>query len=129
METVLLVALGGAVGTLARYFASGLAARWLGLDFPYGTVLVNLTGAFLIGFIQQLAVETAVVPENARLFLTTGLMGGFTTYSAFSYETARLIETGAWSLAVVNVVGTTAGCLALCFLGIGMGRLVAELRG
>jgi CrcB protein len=129
MATALLVALGGAIGTLARFFASGLAARWLGTDFPYGTVLVNLAGAFLIGFIQQLAIETARVPEGARLFLTTGLMGGLTTYSAFSYETARLIEADAWMLATVNVVGTTAGCLALCFLGMAVGRLVADMRG
>jgi CrcB protein len=85
VERVLLVALGDAIGTLLRYFTSGLAAKWFGIDFPYGTVIVNLVGSFLIGLIQEIATGTLRLPENARLFLTTGLMGGLTTYSAFSY--------------------------------------------
>jgi CrcB protein len=129
MEMALLVALGGAIGTLVRYVTSGLAAKWLGVDFPYGTVIVNLVGAFCIGFVQQVATQALLLPESTRLFLTTGLMGGLTTYSAFSYETVRLIEADALLLAAVNVVGTTAGCLTLCFLGIAVGRLAVELRG
>jgi CrcB protein len=126
---VLLVALGGAIGTLLRYFTSGLAAKWFGIDFPYGTVIVNLVGSFLIGLIQEIATGTLLLPENARLFLTTGLMGGLTTYSAFSYETVRLAEAGAWPQAWINVVGTTAGCLLFCVAGIAVGRLLIGLRG
>jgi CrcB protein len=129
VERVLLVALGGAIGTLLRYFTSGLAAKWFGIDFPYGTIIVNLVGSFLIRLIQEIATETLVLPENARLFLTTGLMGGLTTYSAFSYETVRLAEAGAWPQAWINVVGTTAGCLLLCVAGIAVGRLLIGLRG
>ena len=129
MERVLLVALGGAIGTVLRYLTSGFAAKWFGLDFPYGTLLVNLVGAFLIGLIQQIALETLLLPEDARLFLTTGLLGGLTTYSAFSYETVRLMEANAWPQAWVNVVGTTVGCLLLCGIGIVVGRFVAGLRG
>ncbi len=129
MERVLLVALGGAIGTVLRYFTSGLAAKLFGIDFPFGTIIVNLIGAFLVGLIQQIATESLLIPENGRLFLTTGLMGGLTTYSAFSYETVRLLEANAWPQAWINVVGTTVGCLLLCVAGIAMGRLLIGLRG
>jgi CrcB protein len=125
VERVLLVALGGAIGTVLRYLASGLAARWFGAEFPYGTLIVNLAGAFVIGFVQQVGTETLLVPDNVRLFLTTGMMGGLTTYSAFSYETLRLAEAGAWR-AGLNVLLTTAGCLALCAAGMALGRALTR---
>lgn len=125
MERVLLVALGGALGSVARYATATAALRWLGADFPYGTLAVNLAGSFLIGLIQELALQTALIPDDLRWFLTTGVMGGLTTYSAFSYETARLIQTGAWPAAAVNVVTTTVLCLLLAILGIAAGRSLA----
>ena len=73
--------------------------------------------------------ETLLIPSDVRLFLTTGVMGGLTTYSAFSYETVRLLELGAWHYAGLNVLVTTALCLALCFLGMATGRLLGVLRG
>ena len=111
-----------------RYLVAILAVQWLGTGFPYGTLIVNMTGAFLIGLVQALAADTALVSESTRLFLATGMMGGLTTYSAFSYETARLLEQHDWSLAWINVLVTTVVCLVLCFLGIGAGRLVLSLR-
>ena len=129
MDRVLLVAVGGGVGSVLRYLTSGLAARWLGLDFPYGTLIVNVTGSLLIGVVQALAEEAAVLPEPARLFLSAGVMGGFTTYSAFSYETMRLIELDALGRALVNVVVTTLVCLSVCALGLAAGRYVVSLKG
>ncbi|HET7340202.1 MAG TPA: fluoride efflux transporter CrcB [Methylomirabilota bacterium] len=129
MERALLITFGGAIGTLLRYLTSVLAARWLGTEFPYGTLIVNLTGAFVIGFVQQLGTEALLIPDHTRLFLTTGMMGGLTTYSTFSYETVQLLELGAWSQALLNVVVTTVICLALCFLGMGVGRMLVTLRG
>jgi CrcB protein len=129
VERMLLIALGGAIGTILRYLTSGLAVKWFGIDFPYGTIIVNLVGAFFIGLIQEVGTETLLLPDNTRLFLTTGLMGGLTTYSAFSYETVRLIEANAWPQAWINVVGTTTGCLVLCFVGIAVGRLALGPRG
>jgi CrcB protein len=126
---VLLIALGGALGSSLRYLTALLAARWLGLDFPYGTLIVNLAGAFAIGLVQELAIATSLVPEHLRLFLTTGLLGGLTTYSAFSYETVRLADNGAWGQASINVLVTTTLCLALSFLGIACGRLLTGARG
>jgi CrcB protein len=129
VDRVLLVALGGALGSALRYATNGLAIRWLGLDFPYGTLIVNLVGSFLIGVVQALAAEAAVVPEPARLFLSAGVMGGFTTYSAFAYETVGLVGAEAWSRALANVVVTTIGCLTLCMIGIAVGRGALALRG
>jgi len=129
MERALLITLGGAIGTALRYFTSLLAARWFGSDFPYGTLIVNLSGAFIIGLVQELGTETLLIPDNVRLFLTTGMMGGLTTYSTFSYETVRLMEVNAWHQAWINIFVTTVVCLSLCFLGIAAGRLLLALRG
>jgi len=119
------VCLGGALGSGLRFVMTIAAARWLGADFPWGTLFVNLAGAFLIGFVQQVAF-THVVSEESRLLMSTGVLGGLTTYSAFSYETVRLAQTGAWRAATVNVGATTFLCLALCYAGMVVGRLVTR---
>lgn len=127
LARLLLVCLGGAVGSGLRYVIGVLAVRWLGADFPFGTLIVNLVGSFLIGFVQEGAMRN-VVTEHARLFLTVGVMGGLTTYSAFSYETVQLMQTGAWTRAWVNLVVTTALCLALCLLGMAAARGAFAVR-
>ena len=99
------------------------AAR-LRRPFPWGTLLVNLTGSFLIGLVQALAVDGLGLAEDTRLFLATGILGGFTTYSAFSYETVALMHRGAWTPAWLNVVLTTSCCLLLCYAGILTGRVL-----
>jgi CrcB protein len=121
LDRFLLICLGGALGSGARYLVSLAAVRLLGAEFPFGTLMVNLVGSFGIGFVQHLG-AAAVVPEGLRLFLVVGIAGGLTTYSAFSYETIRLLEVGAWTRAWVNVVVTTAACLALCLLGLATAR-------
>ena len=128
MDRVVLVAVGGGIGSVLRFLTAGMAARWLGLDFPYGTLIVNVVGSFLIGLVQALAEQAAVLPESARLFLSAGVMGGFTTYSAFSYETIRLVELDAVGRALANIVATTLVCLAVCVLGLATGRYIVALR-
>ncbi len=128
MERFILICLGGALGTGLRYLTSGLAARWLGADFPYGTLIVNVVGSFAIGLVQQVGTASLLIPETTRLFLTVGIMGGLTTYSSFSYETIRLAEIGAWGAAWINVLATTALCLSVCFLGIAVGKLIVGVR-
>jgi CrcB protein len=126
VERFLFICLGGAIGTGLRYLTSSLAVRWLGVDFPYGTLIVNVVGSFLIGLIQQVGATSLLIPETTRLFLTVGIMGGLTTYSSFSYETLRLAQIGAWGQAWINVLVTTAVCLGVCFLGIVVGRMIVE---
>jgi len=128
VERFIYICLGGAIGTGLRYLTSGVAARWLGADFPYGTLIVNVVGSFLIGLIQQVGTASLLIPETTRLFLTVGVMGGLTTYSSFSYETVRLVEIGAWGQAWINVLVTTSLCLGVCLLGIAAGRLIVGVR-
>jgi CrcB protein len=126
---LLLICLGGAVGTGARYLLGGLVVRWLGPDFPYGTLLINVLGSFLIGLIQQVGLSTLLIPDTLRLVLAIGVMGGFTTYSSFSYETLKLAEAGSWVGASLYVGLTTALCLVCCALGLSLGRVLVEGKG
>jgi CrcB protein len=126
---LLLICLGGAVGTGARYLLGGLVVRWLGPDFPYGTLLINVLGSFLIGLIQQVGLSTLLIPDTLRLVLTIGVLGGFTTYSSFSYETLKLAEVGSWVGAGLYVGLTTALCLVCCALGLSLGRVLVEGKG
>ena len=119
---MVLVALGGAAGSTLRYLTGLIAARWLGGDLPWGTVLVNLAGSFLIGLVHELGGDAALLAPETRLFLATGVLGGFTTYSAFSYETARLLQAQAWSSAALYTVAMALGCVALCLLGMAVAR-------
>ena len=129
MSRLALICLGGAFGTGARYLLGGLVVRWMGPEFPYGTLLINVLGSFLIGVVQQAALTTHLIPETLRLVLAVGVMGGFTTYSSFSYETIRLFENGAWIAAVLYIVLTTALCLGGCVMGLALGGLLVEGRG
>ncbi len=116
------ICFGGAVGTGARYLLSGWALDALGTAFPFGTYAVNVIGSFCVGFLMQVGLTTPLLSPTLRLALTTGVMGGFTTYSTFNYETIRYIQDGAWPLAATNVLVTVTGCLLAGFLGLAAGR-------
>ena len=118
----LLICLGGAVGTGARYAMSLWAASMIGAEFPFGTLIVNVGGSFLLAFLMHVATATELLSPDLRLMLTTGVMGGFTTYSTFNYETIRYIQDGAWLLAVANIGVTLLACLAAGFAGLAVGR-------
>ena len=125
MRGVLLVALGGALGSVARYLTTILAIRCVGMDFPWGTLTVNLIGSLLIGVVHELGTTAASLSPDARLFLATGIMGGLTTYSAFSYETARLLQAQP-VIAWLYIIVTTAGCVGLCLVGMAAIRYLAR---
>ena len=114
--------MGGAIGTGARYLLSGWLLRIAGPGFPYGTLAVNALGSFFLGVIMQVALSTESFPPTLRLVLTTGVMGGFTTYSTFNYETLQLFQEGSWLLGSANLAITVAVCLAAGVLGLVAGR-------
>jgi CrcB protein len=118
----LLVCLGGAAGTGARYLFGLGAQRLTGGGFPFGTVGVNLIGSFSIVVIMQLGLEKQTISPDLRVILTTGVMGGFTTYSAFNYETVQFLRTGAVGLALLNLGVTLVGCLLAAAVGFLLAR-------
>lgn len=122
MERFLWICLGGAIGTGARYLVSVGMLRWFGSAFPFGTFVVNVLGSFALGLLVQLGASAEWTSPTLRLALTTGLLGGFTTYSTFSYETMGLLQEKAWSTAGLNVALTVTVCLTASFLGFGLGR-------
>lgn len=118
------VAIGGAVGSVLRYLIQTQSVHWFGTDFPYGTLLVNVVGSLLIGFLSFLLLERITVSEEVRLAILVGVLGGFTTFSTFSLETFNFIQQGDYFVAIGNVFLNVALCLAACFLGISLARLV-----
>jgi CrcB protein len=120
-----IVCLGGALGSGARYLVALGAGRWLGPGFPWGTLAVNTAGSFLITLLVHLSVATQAVSPELRLFLTTGVMGGLTTYSTFNHETLQYLRDGAWLLGGANLVVTVVACLAAGLLGLAAGRALA----
>ncbi|MBI2382951.1 MAG: CrcB family protein [Gammaproteobacteria bacterium] len=121
MPAVLAVALGGALGSVLR-FSTVLWARRFGHEFPWGTLLVNAAGSFLIGVIWAYFLDRPDTPEWLRLGLMTGIMGGFTTLSSISLETVLLAESGAWSAAAVNAAANLGLGLAACAAGLALAR-------
>ncbi|HVK75135.1 MAG TPA: fluoride efflux transporter CrcB [Kofleriaceae bacterium] len=122
MIRLLVVCLSGAIGAGVRYLVGLWAAGRLGTAFPYGTLCVNLAGCFLIGLIMQLSIELTNFPPTLRLALTTGFLGGLTTYSSFNYETLALAGNGATRLALLNLGVTVGGCAIAGVLGLLLGR-------
>jgi fluoride exporter len=114
------IALGSAIGGVSRFLLGGLVQRATGGTFPFGTLVVNVTGSFLLGAIVRYAVDVPALSPELRAFLTVGFCGGYTTFSTFSYETAALLEEGEWHRAglylalslLVSLGATFAGFLA-----------------
>jgi fluoride exporter len=126
-STCLIVMLGGALGTLARYVISVAAAPISG-NLPWGTILINVTGSFVIGLVATLTLTHGRYPTSDafRLFVMTGLCGGYTTFSAFSLQTLDLLRSGATGRALVNVAASVVFCVAAAFLGY---WIAAKLNG
>ena len=122
MLRFLLICLGGAIGTGARYLISIETPRLLGTSFPYATLIVNVAGSFLLGAVMHVGLTTALMTPTLRLVLATGVMGGFTTYSTFNYETIEYLREGAFGIAAVNVAATVVLCLMAGALGLTAAR-------
>ncbi len=111
MITYLWIAMGGALGSMARYASNNIVAGWLGAHFPWGTLFINVLGSFVIG------VFAALTGPGGRLFVLVGICGGFTTFSSFSLQTLDLLRAGALGRAAFNVAGSVALCLAAVAIG------------
>lgn len=115
MERYLLVMLGGAIGAMLRYGLGAWVQGLLGPGFPWSTFLINITGSFLIGLVLRLSLEGALSPEW-RLFLAVGMLGGYTTFSTFSWETLTLVQQGEWLKAFLYVTGSVVLGFGLVWL-------------
>ncbi|WP_133129427.1 fluoride efflux transporter CrcB [Legionella yabuuchiae] len=121
----LTVALGGALGAISRYATASLIQIILGAKYPYGTLLVNCLGSFLIGFTMSYLMERmAFGAEQWRLFLVIGFLGSYTTFSSFAWETWALYNNGQWVSALLNIVLNNLGTLLLVILGIQLERIM-----
>jgi len=115
---ILLIALFGAVGTLARYGLQGLVQIKMGSTFPYGTLVINLTGCFFLGLIGQATLNRIIVPPEWRMAIAIGFFGGYTTFSSFGWETAKMLEAGEWLRASTYVATSVVLGLLLSVVGI-----------
>ncbi len=123
------IAIGSAVGGVSRYLVGGAVQRLTAGTFPVGTLLVNVTGSFLLGAILRYGVDTPTLTPELRAFLTLGFCGGYTTFSTFSYETVALLEDGEWTRAAVYA-GLSVGLSILAtFLGFIAARELVVLQG
>ncbi len=126
MNAALLVALGSAAGGVTRYLVGGAIQARLGAGFPLGTLVINITGSFLFGFLVRLAMVSPAVDADLRILLTTGFCGGYTTFSAFSFETVALIEAGEWRKAAAYIALSVALSVAGTLAGLAAARSVAS---
>lgn len=123
MNQLIGIALGGAFGSVLRFLVSGVIYQWLGRDFPYGTLAVNLTGSFLIGFFTEILIMQRIsFSTEYRAIILVGVLGGFTTFSTFSLETLLLIEQTNYAKAGLNIIISVGACLLATWLGLESGK-------
>ena len=125
MRNLILVMLGGAIGAGFRYGVGTLALRQLGPSFPWGTWVANLSGGLLVGLLAAFLIGQGDPAEPLRLFLAVGVLGGFTTFSAFSLEAVQMIQRGEAALAGAYIVSSVAGSLLMTFVGLWAARAAA----
>jgi CrcB protein len=125
MENYVWIAIGGALGTTGRYWLSGIVARLIGETFPWGTLVVNVTGSFVIGFFVAVTGPDGrlFVGSTVRQFVIVGICGGYTTFSSFSLQTLNLMNDGEWANAGANIVLS----VVLCLIGVWAGEMLAGI--
>ncbi len=121
---LILVFVGGGIGAAARYWMQGAVYRIAGMSFPYGTLTVNVVGSFFIGLLMMLFEERFLVQPWLRVFLTIGVLGGFTTFSSFSFETFALLREGSIIAGLLNAMVSVAACLCATWVGAIVGKLI-----
>jgi CrcB protein len=124
MEKILWISFGAVLGANLRYWVGDWAAQRFGSDFPYGTLMINLSGSFLLGLIVSLTLEHYIIDPRLRIFMIVGILGSYTTFSTYAYESIALISLGQWGLGLFNLIGSSllGGLSAL--LGIWLGKVL-----
>ena len=130
MAAYLWIAVGSALGGVARYWCSGVAARFMGETFPWGTIIVNVVGCFIIGFFATLTGPDGRVFSDTltRQFVMIGILGGYTTFSSFSIQTLNLVQDGEWWLAGANIALSVVACLVAVWLGFVLAASINSLK-
>lgn len=124
MEKILWISIGAVLGANLRYWVGDWAAQRFGSGFPYGTMLVNLTGSFLLGLLVSLTFEHFIIDPRLRILLTIGFLGSYTTFSTFAYESVTLITQGQWGLGLFNLLGSTLLGVLFAAIGIWLGKIL-----
>jgi CrcB protein len=124
MTNYVLVIIGGGLGAAARYFVSGAVYRWLPADLPYGNLVVNISACFVIGVLMSSLQERFLIDPSLRVFLTVGILGGYSTFSSFSYETIELLQDGEVLRGALNVFASLVGGLGATAVGLWVGKLL-----
>jgi fluoride exporter len=124
LRNYLFIFIGGGIGASCRYWLSGVVYRWVPVSFPFGNLVVNISGCFLIGLLMAAFSDRFTVSPALRIFLVIGILGGFTTFSSFSYETFALFRDNEVARAMLNIAVSVFGCLGATVLGHYAGRLL-----
>jgi fluoride exporter len=130
MAAYLWIAIGSALGGVARYWCSGVAARLIGETFPWGTIIVNIVGCFIIGFFATITGPDGRVFADTltRQVVMIGLLGGYTTFSSFSLQTLALVQDGEWLLASANIALSVIACLLAVWAGYALAASINALK-
>ena len=130
MAAYLWIAVGSALGGVARFWCSGVAARFMGETFPWGTIIVNVVGCFIIGFFATITGPDGRVFSDTltRQFVMIGILGGYTTFSSFSIQTLNLVQDGEWWLASANIALSVVACLVAVWLGFVLAASINSLK-
>jgi len=124
MEKILWISIGAVLGANLRYWIGDWAAQRFGSGFPYGTMIINLTGSFLLGLIVSMSMENFIIDPRLRLLLTIGFLGSYTTFSTYAYESIALISQGQWGLGLFNLLGSSLLGALFAVLGIWLGKVL-----
>jgi CrcB protein len=124
VNDIVVISIGAIFGANARWLISRFAARLLGLVFPYGTLFINVTGSFIVGFFMIWATERVLLDPRWRLLIVVGFCGAFTTFSSFAFETMALFEQGQWLLMSANFLSNNLLCLAAALAGMALARAI-----
>ncbi|MBW6472945.1 MAG: fluoride efflux transporter CrcB [Anaerolineaceae bacterium] len=124
MDKVLWISIGAVLGANLRYWVGDWAAQRFGSSFPYGTLLINLSGSFLLGLIVSVNMENFIIDPRLRLLLTIGFLGSYTTFSTYAYESIAIISQGQWGLGLFNLLGSSLLGALFAILGIWLGKVL-----